>query len=234
MKHHPKRERVRQTARPSSSLLERLQAAAAGIDCGPNSHFVAVPPDRAPQPVRAFRSFTAELERLADGLGQCRSQSVAMESTGLFWSPLYEILAQRGFAVMLVNAREVPHLRGRQREVMDGQWLRELPSVGRLRPRFRPAAALVPQRSFMRQRETWVEAIFARILRMPKALTPINVMLQVVVSDLTGETALKLRNLWAGERAPQRLAAHRNYRGLNRGGHRRAHRQLSRRAAVRA
>ena len=119
MKHPPKRERVRQTARPSISLLERLQAAAAGIDCQQNSHFVAVPPDRAPQPVRAFRSFTAELERLADGLGQCRSQSVAMESTGVFWSLLYEILAQRGFAVMLVNARDVHHVRGRKRDVTD-------------------------------------------------------------------------------------------------------------------
>jgi transposase len=213
MKHNPKRERVSQKARPSISLLERIQADAAGIDCGQNSHFVAVPPDRDPQPVREFRSFTAELERLADWLAHCRIKTVAMESTGVFWIPLYEILEQRGFEVMLVNARDVHNVRGRKSDVMDCEWLRELHSVGLLRPSFRPAAALVPLRSFMRQRETLVEEISARILRMQKALTQMNVMLHVVVTDITGETGLKiLRNILAGERDPERLAAHRNYR----------------------
>ena len=95
MKHHPKRERVSQKARPPISLLERIQPDAAGIDCGQNSHFVAVPPDRDLPPVREFRTFTGELERLADWLAQCRIKTVAMESTGVYWIALYEILEQQ-------------------------------------------------------------------------------------------------------------------------------------------
>ena len=213
MKHHPKRKQVSPKARSSISLLERIQADAAGIDCGQNSHFVAVPPDRDPQPVREFRSFTAELEQLADWLAHCRIKTVAMESTGVYWIPLYEILEQRGFEVMLVNARDVHNVRGRKSDVMDCEWLRELHSVGLLRPSFRPAAAIVPLRAFMRERETLVEETSARILRMQKALTQMNVMLHVVVTDITGETGLKIvRDILAGERDPERLAAHRNYR----------------------
>ena len=103
MKHHPKHERA--SKKPvSPSLLERIQPDAAGIDCGQNSHFVAVPSARDRQPVHEFRTFTAELERLADWLAYCRIKTVAMESTGVYWIPLYEILAQRGFAVVLINA----------------------------------------------------------------------------------------------------------------------------------
>jgi transposase len=163
MRHTPKRQRVREKDRPSVSLLERIQPDAAGIDCGQDSHFVAVPPDRDPQPVREFRTFTAELERLADWLAQCRIKTVAMESTGVFWIPLYEILEQRGFDVMLVNARDVHNVRGRKSDVMDYAWLRELHSVGLLRTSFRPAAAIVPLRSFMRQRATLVEEASTRI-----------------------------------------------------------------------
>ena len=96
------------------SLLERLQPDAAGIDCGQNQHFVAVPPGRDPQPVREFRTFTGELQRLADWLMQCGVKTVAMESTGVYWIPLYEILEQRGLAVLLVNAREVHNVPGRK------------------------------------------------------------------------------------------------------------------------
>jgi transposase len=213
MKHNSKRERLSKKERPSISLLERLQPNAAGIDCGQNSHFVSVPPDRDPQPVREFRTFTAELERLADWLAQCRIKTVAMESTGVYWIPLYEILEQRGFEVMLVNARDVHNVRGRKSDVMDCEWLRELHSVGLLRPSFRPAAAIVPLRSFMRQRETLVKEASARIHRMQKALTQMNVMLHVVVTDITGETGLKIvRSILAGERDPEQLAAHRDHR----------------------
>jgi Transposase len=99
MMHNPKRERMSKKERPSISLLERIQPDAAGIDCGQSSHFVAVPPDRDPQPVREFRTFTTELERLADWLARCGIKTVAMESTGVYWIPLYEILEQRGFEV---------------------------------------------------------------------------------------------------------------------------------------
>jgi transposase len=213
MRHNPKRQRVSEKDRPSVSLLERIQPDAAGIDCGQNSHFVAVPPDRDPQLVREFRTFTGELKQLADWLAQCRIKTVAMESTGVYWVPLYEILEQRGFEVMLVNAREVHNVRGHKSDVMDCEWLRELHSVGLLRTSFRPTAAIVPLRSYMRQRATLVEEASSRIHRMPKALTQMNVMLDLVVTDITGQTGLRIvRSILAGERDPARLAAHRDPR----------------------
>ena len=212
MKHNSTRERKEKPARPSVSLLERIQPDAAGIDCGQNSHFVAVPPDRDPQPVREFRTFTADLHRLADWLVQCGVKTVAMESTGVYWIPLYEILEQRGLQVVLVNARDVHNVPGRKSDVKDCEWLRELHSVGLLRASFRPAAAIVPLRSFMRQRETLVEEAATRIQRMQKALTEMNLKLHTVLTDLTGQTGLKIvRGILDGERDPERLAAYRDY-----------------------
>ena len=143
MKHKPKRERVSKKARISIALLERIQPDAAGIDCGQNSHFVSVPPDRDPQPVREFRTFTADLHRLADWLVQCGVKTVAMESTGVYWIPLYEILEQRGLEVLLVNARDVHNVRGRKSDVSDCEWLQQLHSVGLLRPSFRDRKSVV-------------------------------------------------------------------------------------------
>ena len=138
-------------------MLERIQPDAAGIDCGEKSHYVAVPRERDPQPVREFRTFTTELYRLADWLAQCGIKTVAMESTGVYWIPLYEILEERGFEVILVNARDVHNVRGRKSDVSDCEWLQELHSVGLLRPSFRPAAAIVALRSYLRERATLVE-----------------------------------------------------------------------------
>jgi transposase len=212
MKHNSTRERKEKPARPSVSLLERIQPDAAGIDCGQNSHFVAVPSDRDPQPVREFRTFTADLHRLTDWLLQCGVKTVAMESTGVYWIPLYEILEQRGLQIVLVNARDVHNVPGRKSDVKDCEWLRELHSVGLLRASFRPAAAIVPLRSFMRQRETLVEEAATRIHRMQKALTEMNLKLHTVLTDLTGQTGLKIvRSILDGERDPERLAAHRDY-----------------------
>jgi transposase len=195
------------------SLLERIQPNAAGIDCGERSHFVAVPVERDPQPVREFRTFTADLERLADWLTHCRIKTVAMESTGVYWIPLYEILEARGFEVTLVNAREVHNVPGRKSDVRDCEWLRELHSVGLLRSSFRPKASIVPLRSYLRQRESLVEEASARILRMQKALTQMNLMLHVVVTDITGATGLRIIGaILAGQRDPELLAAHRDYR----------------------
>ena len=213
MKHNSTRERKEKPARLSASLLERIQPDAAGVDCGQNSHFVAVPPERDPQPVREFRTFTADLYRLADWLKQCEVKTVAMESTGVYWIPLYEILEERGFEVLLVNARDVHNVRGRKSDVSDCEWLQQLHSVGLLRPSFRPTAAIVPLRSFMRQRETLVEEAATRIHRMQKALTEMNLKLHTVLTDLTGQTGLKIvRSILEGERDPERLAAYRNYR----------------------
>jgi len=213
MKHNPKREREGKKERVSISLLERIQPDAAGIDCGQNSHFVAIPPDRDPQPVREFRTYTGELERLADWLAECRIKTVAMESTGVYWIPLYEILEQRGLAVVLVNARDVHNVPGRKSDVKDCEWLRELHSVGLLRSSFRPSAAMVPLRAFMRQRQTLVEEAATRIQRMQKALTEMNLKLHTVLSDITGQTGLKIvRSILKGERDPERLAGYRDPR----------------------
>ncbi len=199
--------------RASTSLLERIQPDAAGIDCGEKHHFVAVPTDRDSQPVREYRTVTRELYRLADWLAQCGIKTVAMESTGVYWIPVYEILEERGFEVVLVNARDVHNVRGRKSDVSDCEWLQQLHSVGLLRASFRPAAAIVPLRAYMRERATLVEEVSARIQRMQKALTQMNVMLHTVVSDLTGATGLKIvRSILAGERDPEILAAHRDSR----------------------
>jgi transposase len=213
MQHNPKRRRSGEKRPSGIALLERIQPDAAGIDCGQNSHFVAVRPDRDPQPVREFRTFTADLQRLADWLAQCGVKTVAMESTGVYWIPIYEMLEQRGFEVLLVNARDVHHVRGRKSDVTDCEWLRELHSVGLLRASFRPAAAIVPLRSFMRQRATLVEEAATRIQRMQKALTEMNLKLHTVLSDLTGRTGLAIvRSILKGERDPERLATHRDHR----------------------
>jgi transposase len=213
MQHKPKCRRSKEKGPSGIALLERLQPDAAGIDCGQNSHFVAVPPDRDPQPVREFLTFSADLQRLADWLAQCRVKTVAMESTGVYWIPVYEILEQHGFELLLVNARDVHNVRGRKSDVTDCEWLRELHSVGLLRASFRPAAAIVPLRSFVRQRATLVEEAATRIQRMQQALTEMNLKLHTVLSDLTGRTGLVIvRSILKGERDPARLATHRDPR----------------------
>jgi transposase len=213
MKHNLKHKRIGNQAQGSLSLLERIQPDAAGIDCGQNSHFAAVPPDRDCKPIREFRTFTANLHELADWLAQCRVKTVAMESTGVYWIPLYEILEERGFEVVLVNARDVHNVPGRKSDVQDCEWLRELHSVGLLRASFRPAAAMVPLRSYLRQRETLVGEAATRIQRMQKALSEMNLKLHTVLTDITGQTGLMIvRDILKGERDPERLATHRDPR----------------------
>jgi transposase len=196
---------------PVPALLERIQPDAAGIDCGATSHFVAVPRDRDPMAVREFKTFTADLQRLADWLVQCRIKTVALESTGVYWIPVYEILEARSIEVVLVNARDVHNVRGRKTDVQDCQWLQELHSVGLLRASFRPAAAIVALRSYVRHRQTLIEAAATCIHRMQKALTQMNLQLHHVLSDLTGVTGMAIvRDILAGVRDPHALAAHRH------------------------
>jgi transposase len=158
--------------------------------------------------VREFRTFTADLKRLTEWLTQSGVKTVAMESTGVYWIPLYEILEQRGFEVVLVKARDVHNVPGRKSDVRDCEWLRQLHSVGLLCASFRPAAAIVPLRSFVRQRETLVEEAATRIQQMQKALTEMNLKLHTVLTDLTGETGLRIvSSILNGERDSERLAA---------------------------
>jgi hypothetical protein len=192
-------------------VLDRIQIDVAGIDCGASEHFVAVPPDRDPAPIQSFRTFTADLERLADWLVACRVTSVAMEATGVYWIPLFDILEARGLEVLLVNARHVTHVPGRKSDVEDCEWLRELHSVGLLRGSFRPAGPMLPLRAYLRHREVLVQTAGTHVRRMQKALVEMNLQLRRVVSDIVGVTGLKiLRALVAGQHDPHVLALHRD------------------------
>ena len=197
----------------SPAMLERIQPDAAGIDCSATSHHVAVPADRDPQPVREFSTFTTDLHHLADWLVQCGIKTVALESTGVYWIAVHEVLEARGLEVVLVNARHVHNVRGRKTDVKDCQWLQELHSVGLLRASFRPTAEIVTLRSYMRHRQTLIEAGATCIHRMQKALTQMNLQLHHVLSDLTGVTGIAIvRDILAGVRDPYALAVHRNRR----------------------
>lgn len=201
------------TPRRSSSVLERINPNAAGIDCGSAAHFVAVPPDRDATPVRSFTTFTGELYRLADWLAACRITHVAMEATGVYWIPVFEILEARGFHVILVNARHVKNVPGRKSDVSDCEWLRDLHIVGLLRGSFRPTAAIVALRTYLRHRAVLVESASMYVQRMQKSLVQMNVQLPLVVTDITGVTGLRIvRDIVAGQCDPSHLATHRDPR----------------------
>ena len=182
-----------QRKRPTTqSAITLTHPNAAGIDIGSASHFVAVPPDRDDQPVREFTSFTAELHRLADWLDACAVDTVVMESTGVYWIPLYELLESRGFTVLLVNARHVKNVSGRKSDVLDCQWLQQLMSFGLLRGAFRPAERVCVLRSLTRQRTMLLRSQGRIVQHMQKALTQMNIQLANVISDVAGETGQRI------------------------------------------
>jgi transposase len=186
---------------------------AAGIDIGSASHFVAVPPDRDDEPVREFPSFTADLNALADWLKDCDVDTVAMESTGVYWIPLFELLESRGFTVFLVNARHVKNVSGRKSDVLDCQWLQQLMSYGLLRGAFRPTDEVCVLRALTRQRATLLRSQARQVQHMQKALTQMNIQLANVISDVVGETGQRiLRAIVAGERDGNVLAAMKDVR----------------------
>ena len=172
--------------------LTRLNEHAAGIDIGSTSHFVAVPPTSCDHPVREFAVFTKDLYAIADWLHECGVTSVAMESTGVYWVPLYEVLEERGFAVKLVDARKVKNVSGRKSDILDCQWLQQLESYGLLSGAFRPADEIVVLRAFMRQRQMLVKSAATHIQHMQKALQQMNLRLDKVVSDITGQTGMRI------------------------------------------
>lgn len=186
---------------------------AAGIDIGADTHWVSVPPERDGQSVRSFGCFTKDLYALADWLKQCGITTVAMESTGVYWIPVFQILDARGFEVCLVNAHHLKTVPGRKSDVLDCQWLRQLHSYGLLAASFRPTDAVCVLRSYIRQRERLTQNASVHIQRMQKALTEMNLQLPQVVSDITGATGMRIiRAIVAGERDPQRLATMRDPR----------------------
>ncbi len=193
--------------------LSPVHPAAAAIDIGATMHVAAVGPDRDQEPVRTFQTFTDDLHRLADWFAQCGIKSIVMESTGVYWIPAYEILEQRGFSVMLVNARDAKHVPGRKTDVSDAQWLQRLHEYGLLRPSFRPQAEMAGLRAYLRQRERLLDYAAAHIQHMQKALTQMNLQLHHVVSDITGATGMRIiRAIVAGERDPAILASYRDVR----------------------
>jgi len=188
--------------------LTVINANAAGIDVGAKEHYVAVAPDRAEQAVRRFSAFTQDLHQLAQWLRQCGVTTVAMESTGVYWIPLYQLLQDYGFTVKLVNARHVKHVPGRKSDVQDCQWLQQLESFGLLTASFRPDAQICVLRSYMRQREQLIRSAARPVQQMQKALAQMNLKLQHVLSDITGVTGMAIiRAILRGEREPLKLAA---------------------------
>ena len=196
-----------------SERLSTINADAAGIDVGSQWHVVAVPPQRDPDPVRTFQSFTGDLQRLADWLVACEVKTVAMESTGVYWIPLFEVLEARGLHVCVVNARDVKHVPGRKTDVNDAQWLQRLHTYGLLRASFHPAADIAALRVYLRQRERLLDYAAAHIQHMQKALTQMNLQLHPVVTDITGVTGMRIiRAILAGVRDPAVLASYRDVR----------------------
>ena len=187
--------------------LSQVNLNAAGVEVGASSHFVAVSADRAERPVREFAAFTADLYRLADWLAQCGVETVVMESTGVYWIPLFGVLEERGFQVMLVDPRRIKNVSGRKTDVLDCQWLQQLHTCGLLSGAFRPDADIRRLRSYLRQRAMLVEYASHHIQHMQKALTQMNVKLQHVISNITGKTGMDIiAAIVSGERDPRKLA----------------------------
>lgn len=200
-------------ARRKRAVLELAHPNAAGIDIGSASHFVAVPADRDDEPVREFKSFTDDLVALADWLKACEVDTVAMESTGVYWIPLFELLESRGFTVYLVNARHVKNVSGRKSDVLDCQWLQQLMSYGLLSGAFRPKDEICALRAVSRQRDMLLAYQARHVQHMQKALAQMNVQLSNVISDIVGETGQKIvRAIIAGERDGRVLAKMKNVR----------------------
>ena len=182
----------RRKSRAKPEGLSQLNLNAAGIDVGATSHYVAVPADRAEQPVQEFEAFTADLYRLADWLSECGVETVVMESTGVYWIPLFGVLEERGLEVMLVDPRRIKNVPGRKTDVRDCQWLQQLHTYGLLSGAFRPDGDIRRLRSYLRQRVMLVQYASHHIQHMQKALTQMNVKLHHVISNITGKTGMDI------------------------------------------
>lgn len=193
--------------------LPVLNPNAAGIDIGASFHVVAIPPDRSHKSVRTFKAFTGDIEQMADWLIEHGITTVAMESTGVYWVAVYEILEQRGIEAVLSNARDTRSVPGRKSDVNDAQWIQRLHACGLLRASFRPDSLVVELRSYLRVRERLLDYAAAHIQHMQKALTFMNVQLNLVVTDISGVTGMRIiRAIVNGERNPAILAKFRDPR----------------------
>src|SRR6202165_1028562 len=205
-----RRKNNRKTGAP---VLHCLNPHAAGVDIGATEIYIAVPVGRDPQPVRRFSTFTEDLRAAAAWLKSCHIETVAMESTGVYWIPFFQILEAQGFSVFLVNARHVKNVPGRKSDVSDCQWLQYLHAVGLLRGSFRPEQAVCTVRSILRHRNDLVQMASSHVQHMQKALDQMNLQLHHVISDITGTQGIAiLEAILAGERNPHSLATLRDRR----------------------
>lgn len=189
---------------------------AAGIDIGSADHYVCVPQDRDTKYIKKFDCFTGDIINMADWLKQCGIKTIAMESTGVYWIPVFQILERNGFEVILVNARHVKNVPGRKTDVQDCQWLQQLHSYGLLRGSFRPNDEICVLRGYIRQRESLMRNAASHIQRMQKAMVQMNLQLHKVISDITGNTGIKIiEAILNGERDPNKLASLRGSRNKN-------------------
>jgi transposase len=193
-----------------SDSLPVLRPNAAGIDIGSKEHFVSVPSNRDAQPVRRFGCYTAELHRMAEWLKACRIATVAMEATGVYWVPVYEVLEQYGFELYLVDGRQTKNVSGRKSDVSDCQWTQTLHSYGLLTAALRPAQDIATVRAYWRHRQNLVTSCARQIHLMQKALEQMNVQIHKAVTDITGQTGMAIvRAIVQGERDARVLARHR-------------------------
>ena len=200
-------------AKATRSGMAMVHPNAAAIDIGATMHMAAVGADRTSDPVRNFGTFTGDLRRLADWFAECGVKTVAMESTSVYWIPIFELLDERGFEVFLVNARDAKHVPGRKTDVSDAQWLQRLHSYGLLRASFRPKGEIAELRAYLRQRERLLDTAASQIQHMQKAMTEMNLQLHHVVADITGATGMRIiRAIISGERNPSVLASMRDKR----------------------
>jgi hypothetical protein len=198
--------------------LEQINLNAAGIDIGAEEHYVAVPNgrDSEGEDVRHFHTFTADLLTRAEWLKTCDIDTVAMESTGVYWIPLFEILDSQGFDVKLMNPRFIKNVPGRKTDVLDCQWIQQLRTYGLLQGAFRPDDKICELRSYLQQRSMLISYASQHIQHMQKALEQMNIKLSHVITDITGATGMRIiRSILAGERDPGALARMRNPNGKN-------------------
>ena len=205
--------KVKSKSTKASTQLPTLHPHAAGIDVGASELQAAVPCDADPKPVRAFTTFTDDLYKRRDWFVKCGVRTVALESTSVYWIPVFQILEAAGLEVCLVNARHAKNVPGRKTDISDCQWLQYLHSVGLLRASFRPPEPICAVRALLRHRTNLTRLAGQQVQHWHKALAQMNIQIHNVLSDLTGETGLLiLEAIMAGERNPQQLARFRNGR----------------------
>jgi len=205
------RRRNKKIKRIDFNSLDQVNLDAAGLDIGASEIFVCVPRDRDEKNVRMFRTFTSDLHSLANWLKECNIKTVAMESTGVYWIPVFEILEKQKFDVNLICARHIKNVPGKKTDVLDCQWIQQLHTYGLLSSSFRPEEAMSSLRSIMRHRSMLVEYRAQHIQHMQKNLELMNLKLCTVLADITGVTGMKIiRSILAGERSPVYLAQFRD------------------------